>query len=161
MAHYKLWGSPKVKRMRIKQLAGLSGVSIDAVRHYEKAGLLRAPARSDNGYRRYAAADVARLQFIRNCRALDMNLDEIRELVDVLDRPRADCSGVDALVAAHLGHVRERIASLRELERQLAALKGSCGEARTSEACGIVRALSSPPAAKRESSHRSLHLPHR
>lgn len=129
--------------MRIKEIADRTGVSIDTIRHYEKAHLLRAPSRSANGYRRYTAADADRLCFIRNCRALDMSLPEVRELLDMLDRPRADCSPVDALVAEHLRHVRERIASLRQLERQLSALQRACGDAGPSEACGIVRSLSS------------------
>ena len=133
--------------MRIKELAGAAGLPVDTVRHYEKAGLLRAPPRSDNNYRRYRDADLQRLRFIRNCRALDMSLDEVRELLDVIDRPRADCAPVEALVAEHLGHVRERIAALRQLERQLTTLQRSCGQARPSESCGIVLALSSPTSA--------------
>jgi DNA-binding transcriptional MerR regulator len=133
--------------MRIRQLAEAANLPVDTVRHYEKAGLLRAPPRGDNNYRRYDETDLQRLRFIRNCRALDMNLDEVRELLAVIDDPGADCSPVDALVAEHLGHVRERIASLRELERQLTALQRACGKVRPSELCGIVLALSSPRAA--------------
>lgn len=148
MAHCKPWGGPKVKTMRIKELSDRSGVSLDAIRHYEKAGLLRTPARSDNGYRRYTDSDVERLQFIRNCRALDMRLAEVRELLDVLDRPRADCSSVDALVAGHLDEVRAQIASLRDLQRGLIDLQRECSDAGPSEHCGIVRSLSGSGSAK-------------
>jgi len=127
--------------MRIKDISERSGVPVDTVRHYEKAGLLAPPARSANGYRHYAAGDLQRLRFIRNCRALDMSLDEVRSLLDFIDHPRGDCSPVDDLVAEHLGHVRERIAALRALERQLAALKAACGDKEPRAACGIVLAL--------------------
>jgi Cd(II)/Pb(II)-responsive transcriptional regulator len=129
--------------MRIKKIAELTGVPIDAIRHYERTGLLPPPARGDNNYRRYGDADLQRLRFIRNCRALAMSLCEVRQLLDALDSPREDCAPVDTLVAEHLTHVRDRIAELRQLERQLGDLQRSCGERRTREHCGILRSLSS------------------
>jgi len=133
--------------MRIKQLADAAGVPVDTIRHYEKAGLLGAPRRTGSGYRDYAAADVERLRFVRHCRDLDMSLDEVRELLDFLDHPRPDCSAADAVVRNHLAHVRERLAALRRLERQLVRLVGACSHPRPQERCGIVMALSAPDAA--------------
>lgn len=128
--------------MRIKQLAEATGVPVDTIRHYEKAGLLAPPQRRDNNYRAYDTSALQRLAFIRNCRALDMSLDEVRVLLNFLDQPHSDHSPVDALVAEHLGHVRSRLKSLRQLERQLLALQRACGQAQPHEACGIVLALS-------------------
>lgn len=133
--------------MRIKQLADAAGVPVDTIRHYEKAGLLGAPRRTGSGYRDYAAADVERLRFIRHCRDLDMSLDEVRELLDFLDHPRPDCSAADTVVRNHLAHVRERLAALRRLERQLVRLVAACSHPRPQERCGIVMALSAPDAA--------------
>jgi hypothetical protein len=39
------------------------------------------PARSDGNYRVYTQAHAERLTFIRNCRTLDMTLEEIRSLL--------------------------------------------------------------------------------
>ena len=127
--------------LRIGELAQAAGMDVDTVRFYEKSGLLPAPARSDNNYRRYDRSALQRLRFIGNCRALDMSLDEIRVLLAHMDQPGADCSAVDAVVAEHLGHVRERIAALQLLERQLALLQSSCQHAGSGELCGIVLAL--------------------
>lgn len=135
--------------MRIKQLADAAEVPVDTVRHYEKAGLLGAARRSDNGYRRYVDTDVQRLRFIRHCRELDMSLDEVRELLRFLDHPRPDCSAADAVVSNHLAHVRERLAALRRLERQLVRLVGACSHPRPQERCGIVLALQAPDTAPR------------
>lgn len=128
--------------MRIKELSVAAGVPVDTIRHYEKAGLLGAPGRSENNYRHYAEADGQRLRFIRNCRALDMSLDEVRVLLTFIDHPASDCSPVDAVVDEHLLHVRERLAALQILERQLETLRRACGQARPHAACGIVLALS-------------------
>jgi Cd(II)/Pb(II)-responsive transcriptional regulator len=116
--------------MRIGELATAAGLEVETVRYYEKAGLLPAPARRDNNYRRYDDTALQRVTFIRNCRALDMSLDEVRILLRFIDRPGGDCSPVDALVAEHLGHVRRRLAGLRQLERQLVLLQQACGHAK-------------------------------
>lgn len=128
--------------MRIKELSVAAGVPVDTIRHYEKAGLLAAPERQENNYRHYTEADAQRLRFIRNCRALDMSLDEVRVLLVFIDHPASDCSPVDTVVDEHLLHVRERLAALRLLERQLETLRRACGQARPQAACGIVLALS-------------------
>jgi len=137
--------------MRIKELSVATAVPVDTIRHYEKAGLLAAPERRENNYRRYAEADAQRLRFIRNCRTLDMSLDEVRVLLAFIDHPSRDCSPVDAVVDEHLLHVRERLVALQLLERQLETLRRACGQARPHAACGIVLALSndSPPSTGR------------
>jgi len=132
--------------MKIGELAAAAGVPVETVRFYEKQGLLPAPARHDNNYRRYDDAALQRLRFIGNCRALDMSLEEVRTLLDFIDRPKADCSPVDALVAEHLRHVRSRMAELKALEKQLKLLQAACGHAKPRELCGIVLALSDGPA---------------
>jgi len=132
--------------MKIGELAKAAGLPVETVRFYEKQGLLPAPARRENNYRRYDEQALQRLRFIGNCRALDMSLDEVRTLLDFIEHPRSDCSPVDALVAEHLGHVRQRMAELKALEKQLKLLQSACGHARPQELCGIVLALSSRPA---------------
>lgn len=143
--------------MRIKQLAAAAAVPVDTIRHYEKAGLLGAPRRHANGYRDYDRADAERLRFIRHCRDLDMSLDEVRELLHFLDHPSPDCSAADAVVRNHLAHVRERLAALRRLERQLVRLVAACGHPRPQERCGIVLALSAPDAAPPRRAGRGVH----
>lgn len=147
--------------MQIKDLAQASGVPADTIRHYERAGLLRPPQRAGNNYRRYAEADVQRLRFIRNCRALDMSLEEVRTLLDCLDHPPPDCSPVTAVISGHLDHVRQRLATLRLLEQQLVALQHACTEPGRPDLCGMVLALSGPqapgPAPGPQGAHGAVH----
>lgn len=131
--------------MRTSELAQAAGIPVDTVRFYEKQGLLPAPPRAGNNYRDYDDTSLQRLRFIGNCRALDMSLDEIRKLLDFMDCPQEDCGAVDALLADHLHHVRERMKELRALERQLKALQSACGPGHPDRACGIVQALSQGP----------------
>ncbi|MCG7198570.1 Cd(II)/Pb(II)-responsive transcriptional regulator [Marinobacter pelagius] len=129
--------------MRIGAIANQAGVPVETVRYYEKIGLLPAPVRDANGYRSYRQAHLDRLLFIKRCRNLDMAQDEIRELIRLAEQPEADCSEVDALLARHLIHVRERLRELASLEETLVQLQDACSDAGTVRECGILGELSS------------------
>lgn len=127
--------------MRIGELGQAAGVDVETVRFYEKSGLLPAPARRDNGYRAYGAMHLERLAFIRHCRALDIPLNEIKQLLEFVERPEADCGDIDRLIDTQLTKVRARLKSLKALEKQLASLKGRCGNSHTAGECGILHEL--------------------
>ena len=151
--------------MKIGDLAAASHTTVESIRYYEREGLLPAPARTQGNYRRYDGAHVQRLQFIRRCRALDMTLDEVRALLQFIDAPQDDCTGVNALLDEHLGHVRHRIAELRRLEKELQQLRASCASPRAAGDCGILLGLSQrgpaprPAAGDGHHRHDDLHRP--
>jgi Cd(II)/Pb(II)-responsive transcriptional regulator len=127
--------------MKIGDLARATGVEVETIRYYEKAGLLPAPEREANGYRSYGGQHLERLAFVRHCRALDMPLADVKRLLDFLASPRDDCGDIDALIAAQLTRVRARLSSLRALERQLSALQDSCDANHVKHECGILQEL--------------------
>ncbi len=98
--------------MRIGELAERAAIKVDTVRYYEKAGLLPLPPRRPNGYRDYGIAHLERLAFIRHCRALDMPLDDVRQLLDLLAHPSADCQDANRLVDEQLARVQGEAASV-------------------------------------------------
>jgi len=133
-------GDPKP--MKIGALARAALTPVDTIRFYEREGLLAAAPRSEGNYRLYGTADVQRLAFIRQCRNLDMSLDEVRTLLRVKDAPEQDCQAVNELLDAHVRHVAERLRELRELERELKSLRARCADVqRSSQACGILQQL--------------------
>ncbi|WP_300156760.1 Cd(II)/Pb(II)-responsive transcriptional regulator [Solidesulfovibrio sp.] len=127
--------------MRIGELARRTGCKTDTVRYYEKEGLLADPARSDGNYRLYDASHLSRLTFIRNCRALEMNLDEIRALLALKDGAAGDCGEVNVLLDSHIAEITERIERLQDLAAQLASLRQCCTGTTPVEECGIMREL--------------------
>jgi Cd(II)/Pb(II)-responsive transcriptional regulator len=124
---------------KIGDLAKLTDCPVETIRYYEREGLLPAPARSEGNYRLYAQLHVERLTFIRNCRSLDMTLDEIRSLLALRDSPQDQCEGVNALIDEHIKHVSARIASLLVLQEQLTDLRQRCKGA--PDHCGILDRL--------------------
>jgi Cd(II)/Pb(II)-responsive transcriptional regulator len=127
--------------MQIKELARATGVDVETIRYYEKQGLLPEPGRRDNGYRHYEAAHLERLVFIRNCRTLDMTLEEIQRLLALRDLPHESCAGINSLVDEHIKHVQARIDSLQALRDQLTELRDRCNGPKEAEDCGILRQL--------------------
>lgn len=126
--------------MKIGELAKLTDAQVETIRYYEREGLLPAPARSDGNYRLYTQAHVERLTFIRNCRSLDMTLEEIRSLLHLRDSPQDQCVSVNALIDEHIQHVNDRIASLQALQTQLLDLRQRCSDG-APDHCGILDRL--------------------
>jgi len=63
--------------VRIGQVASAAGMSTKALRFYEAAGLLPAPARTSTGYRNYSTETLSRLDFIRRSQRAGLTLAEI------------------------------------------------------------------------------------
>ena len=127
--------------MRIGELGKATGVDVETIRYYEKAGLLDVPERLPNGYRSYGTAHLERLSFIRHCRALDIPLAEITRLVDFMMHPSADCGDINALIDSQISKVRARLASMQALENQLSTLRSRCDAEHSGLACGILHEL--------------------
>ncbi len=147
--------------LTIGALAQRLDCQTETIRFYEREGLLPPPARSSGNYRLYGTAHVARLGFIRRCRSLDMTLDEIRALLQLCDKPTANCAQVGAVLDDHIQHVADRIVSLRALERQLRQLRLLC--AQESDGCSILKELAQrrggarPPTRRRHVPGAHLH----
>jgi MerR family transcriptional regulator, thiopeptide resistance regulator len=69
------------KSYRVRQFAELAGVTVKALRRYDRFGLLK-PTRSNVGYRFYQAGDLARLQQIIALKSVGLPLKHIRILLD-------------------------------------------------------------------------------
>ncbi len=66
----------------VSEIAGLAGVSVRTLHHYDEIGLLRPAERSSGGYRRYTREELMRLQQILFFRELDVPLADIRRYLD-------------------------------------------------------------------------------
>jgi Cd(II)/Pb(II)-responsive transcriptional regulator len=127
--------------LKIGDLARRSRCPAETIRYYEREGLLLEPARTACNYRLYGREHIERLAFIRNCRSLDMTLEEIRQLLRIRDTPRENCDPAHRLLDEHIAHVVTRVAELQLLERQLKALRRQCGPAHVEKECGILDGL--------------------
>ena len=126
--------------MKIGELAKATDCAVETIRYYEREQLLPEPARTEGNYRQYTQAHVERLTFIRNCRTLDMTLDEIRSLLRLRDSPDDACGSVNALIDEHIEHVQARIDGLVALQEQLVELRRRCNaQGRNARSCSNWR----------------------
>lgn len=126
--------------MPIGALARATGVKVPTIRYYEAIALLPAPSRSSNNRRHYSARDVARLSFIRHARELGFELDAIRTLVALQDRPEKSCSEADSIVGTRLIEVGEKITYLSNLKMELERMLQGCGHDRIAN-CRVIEVL--------------------
>jgi len=112
--------------MQIGIVAKKVGLSVDAIRFYERNALLPRPARTQGGFRRYGERDIETLAFIRRVQGLGFKLREIRSLVSLRGSRMQPCAPVRRRLQAKLADVREKLASLQKLERELRLALRSC-----------------------------------
>ncbi len=117
------------QHLQIGQVARKTGLSVDAIRFYEKTGLLPRPDRSAGGYRLYDGREVADLEFIRKAQQLGFSLKEIRDLISIQREPRDACAQVQDLIAQKLAVVRGKIQELKTIEAGLAEALERCRKA--------------------------------
>jgi arsenate reductase len=100
--------------VRINELARRVGIAASAVRWYEQAGVVPAPAREANGYRDYGEADLARLRLVVALRRLGLGPEDAGRLAGLC----LDHGEIDADLAPLLGEQRAAIARQRsDLDR--------------------------------------------
>lgn len=130
--------------MKIGDLAKRAGCTVETIRYYEREGLIPKPERGANNYRLYDSSHLETLSFIRNCRVLEMTLEEIKSLLHLKLDSDKDCSEVNAILEEHMAHVVDRIARLESLRKQLASLRSLCGSIRSRKKCAILLELAEP-----------------
>src|SRR3989442_10703330 len=135
--------------LQIGQVAKRTGLTVDAIRFYEKSGLLPRPARTQGGYRLYEEREVADLEFIQKAQQLGFSLNEIRELFSIQRNSHEVCEHVRDLIAQKLGVVRAKIAELQRLETELAGAFRQCRTAlrqpsKHRDSCPVLEAITKP-----------------
>src|SRR4051794_23655272 len=101
--------------LTISQLAAYAGVTVRAVRHYHKIGLLPEPERDRSGYRAYDAAAVARLIRIHTLADAGVPLARVQELLDAGQKEFAD--GVQEIDKNLRAEIRRLQATRKRLAR--------------------------------------------
>lgn len=123
----------------IGALACAAGVTVEAVRFYQRKGLLVVPPRPAGGIRRYTETDAARLRFIKSAQRLGFRLDEVAQLLQLQDGTH--CNEAAEVAGARLADVRRRLAALQRMEQALAGLLQACDRHAGDLHCPLIEAL--------------------
>ena len=125
----------------IGELSRRTGVKVPTIRYYEAAGLLPEPGRTAGGQRRYDAAGVERLAFIRHGRDLGFSIEAIEALITLQEHPDRSCDAARKIALDQLAEVQDRIARLTALERELTRLSEGCGGDGQTADCYVLASL--------------------
>lgn len=114
--------------MRIGVVAKRLGLSIDAIRFYERNALLPRAPRTEGGFRQYNESDVDRLAFIRRVQSLGFKLSEIRGLLGLRNNHLQPCEPVRQQLLEKLEDLQRKQDNLRKLEREVRFALRCCNQ---------------------------------
>lgn len=124
----------------IGEMSRRTEVNIETIRYYERIGVLPRPDRTEGGNRQYNYDQLKRLFFIKRCRGLGFSLDEIRSLLEMVDRRDFTCNDVHTMTIDHLSSVRKKLQDLTKLERALTKMAAECSRGDVPE-CPVIDTL--------------------
>jgi MerR family transcriptional regulator, copper efflux regulator len=133
-------GGSSGKQLKIGEVSRLSGIGIEALRFYEKSGLLDRPGRTYSGYRLYDESVLERLAFIKQAQVLGFTLDEIRQLIQHKQKGENPCAEVREIVRTRLAELNERIEQMINYRDDLTAALAEWDETGEAEGhvCGLI-----------------------
>lgn len=124
----------------IGQVASYSGVTVDAVRVYERQGLIENPVRRSNGYRHYSKEYVRRINFIKWAQTLGFTLNEIKELLFIPRPSTHACKEIRHRLESKLNIIEKKRKELLRLKRALGSVIQTC-DMTQGEHCPVIEAL--------------------
>ena len=123
----------------IGTLAETAGVNVETIRFYQRKGLMPEPEKPYGSIRRYGAAELARVRFIKSAQRLGFSLEEVGELLKLEDGAR--CSEARQLAEQKLVDVRQKLGDLQRIESVLAGLVARCSAVRGRVNCPLIASL--------------------
>ncbi|GAB4167436.1 MAG: Hg(II)-responsive transcriptional regulator [Rhodocyclaceae bacterium] len=123
----------RAARLTDEALAEASGVKVEAIRFYEREGLLAGP------FRAHGRPEVPRVKFIEAAQRLGFSLAEIGELLRLEREMR--CDEARALVERKLAAIRGRNAEIERMVEAITRLAESCHSGREPLSCPLIDAL--------------------
>lgn len=103
----------------IGKLAAQTDLSTNALRFYEREGLIQPSAKSPSGYRLYAQDAVARVRFIKHAQHCGFTLTEINELLTLRAQGSACCNDVRRLAIEKKLQLEAKIRAMKVMSKAL------------------------------------------
>ena len=107
--------------MKIGEIAEKTGVSRDAVRLYEKLGLLSNVTRpyEYNNYKDYGEENVFRINMIKEMQKIGLKLRECKDVIEALVNNEMDIDKRKAFISSKIKQVQEEIKGLKQIKNFL------------------------------------------
>jgi MerR family transcriptional regulator, copper efflux regulator len=104
--------------MLINEVAKITGMSKDGIRHYEEMGLISSTPRQAGSriYREYDPSVIETIEMVRHGQLLGFSLKEIGPLLKAYNENPPTREQTVEFLEARLAVIREKLAALREVE---------------------------------------------
>ena len=137
------------RAFRSGELARAVGISTDALRHYERLGVLPRAPRTASGYRLYPSDSVERVKAVRHALRLGFTLPELAEILRIRDHGGVPCRRVLGMLQEKLNALQEHIAELQQTQEYMEAMvsqwRSRIAESRSGEKASLLLLLSAAP----------------
>lgn len=120
----------------ISKLAQACGVSVEAIRFYQRKNLVRQPARLQGSIRYYDEIDVKRLRFIKMAQSVGFSLKEVQQLL--LLEEGTQCEEARIIAEHKLADIQAKKNDLIKIESLLAGLIEQCEKTNNQAQCPII-----------------------
>lgn len=114
------------QRMRIGRFAEAVGVSVDAVRFYERRGVLRPAPRTSGGYRTFDERDLERVRLARQLQRLGLTVEEVVDTLTAHDAGAATCASERWRLEQVETRIEAQMAALRRTRRLVRGALAAC-----------------------------------
>ena len=114
------------QQLTVGRLAALADVSANAVRFYEREGLMHVPEKTESGYRLYDTEALQRLRFIKQAQHCGFTLSEIQALLQLRDETSSCCNDVRNKVIEKKLELEARIKTMKAMSTALDQLIADC-----------------------------------
>lgn len=126
--------------LSIGAIAAAAHVSVDAVRYYERSGLIPRAPRRPSGYRIFPPGTISRIRLLKSLQRAGFTLADIRDLLQAIDSGERDWEDLRPNLVAVLDRLSADLLAIQKLQQRLRRMLRFCDEGR----CPFIR--SSPPA---------------
>ena len=114
--------------LTIGDVAQRVGVTPEAIRYYERLGVLEEAPRNTAGYRQYSARVVDELRLLKAAQALGFSLEDIARILRLTRQDPIRCRPMCEIVEERIARLDAHIEELTSARDRLSAAVAACGD---------------------------------
>lgn len=125
--------------LSIGTVAQAAHISVDAVRYYERTGLIPRALRRPSGYRKFSPDIVDRIRLVKSLQRFGLTLSDIRNLLQAIDSGERTWGSLRQNFHSVLDRLDCQLVELRKVQKRLRRMLRYCDEGR----CPFLQSVSS------------------
>lgn len=127
-----------MKHVSIGEVSKRAGVTVQAIRFYERRGLIPKAPRKESGYRQFSPEIVKRIEFIKKAKLLGFTLKEVGQFLALADGVATDCREIQDFTTEKITEIEQKIRQLGSLKDVLVEGVRRCPGEGPISACPII-----------------------